>query len=93
MSLKASPHTSRLLYGTKPHIPANGDDAGMVTVRLRDDCNRPVAGRTVILSADRPDVTIQQPGPTNAEGLAFGYVRTAVPGQVVITGAIQPITE
>jgi ribosomal protein S12 methylthiotransferase accessory factor YcaO len=93
MSLKASPHTSKLLYGTRPHIPANGADAGVVAIRLRDDCNRPIAGRVVLLSADRDDVTIQQPGPTNAEGLAFGYVRTAVPGQVTITGAIQPLTE
>jgi ribosomal protein S12 methylthiotransferase accessory factor YcaO len=93
MSLKASPHTSKLLYGTKPQIRADGTEAGVVTVRLRDDCNQPVAGRLVVLTANRNDVTIQQPGPTNEEGLAVGYVRTSVPGTVVITGTIQPITE
>jgi hypothetical protein len=92
MSLKASPNTSKLLYGTKPQIRADGDDAGVVTVRLRDDCHRPVAGRVVVLTADRGDVTIQQPGPTNAEGLALGYVRSSVPGPVNITGTIQPLT-
>lgn len=93
MSLKASPNTSKLLYGTSPHVRADGEEAGVVTVRLRDDCNRPVAGRTVVLAANRNDVTIQQPGPTNAEGLAVGYVRTNVPGPVSITGTIQPLSE
>lgn len=93
MSNKASPNTSKLLYGTKPQVRANGEDAGVITVRLRDDCNNPVAGRIVVLSADREDVEIEQPGPTNAEGLALGYVRSTVPGPVNITGTIQPLTE
>lgn len=93
MSNKASPNTSKLLYGTKPQVRANGEDAGVVTVRLRDDCNQPVSGRIVLLSADRNDVEIEQPGPTNAEGLAIGYVRSNVPGPVNITGTIQPLTE
>lgn len=93
MNTNASPHTSRLLYGTRPLIAANGEDAGVVTVRVRDDQNRPVQSRTVILTADRDDVVITQPGPTNAEGLAIGFVRSTVPGPVVIRGTIQPLEE
>jgi hypothetical protein len=93
MNTNASPHTSRLLYGTRPLVAANGTDAGVVTVRLRDDQNRPVQGRTVILTADREDVVITQPAPTDEDGWAIGYVRTNVPGPVVIHGAIQPLQE
>lgn len=93
MSLPANPHNSKLLYGTKPQIKANGQDAGLVTVRLRDACQRPVSGQTVVLVTDSPDVTIEQPSPTNAEGLAFGFVRSSTPGPVVVRGIIQPLTE
>lgn len=92
MNTNASPHTSKLLYGRRPKIAANGEEAGVVTIRLRDDHNRPVEGRTVVLTADREDVTIEQPGPTNAEGLAIGYVRTTTPGVVVVRGTIQPLS-
>lgn len=93
MNTNASPHNSKLLYGAKPQIPANGQDPGIVKIRLRDDRGRPVAGRTVVLTADRDDVTIEQPGPTDAAGAAFGYVRTTVPGPVVVSGTILPLTE
>lgn len=93
MNTNASPHTSRLLYGTRPLIAANGEDVGVVTVRLRDDKNRPVQGRTVVLTADRDDVVITQPGPSDSEGLAIGYVRSTVPGPVVVRGTIQPLEE
>lgn len=93
MNTNASPRTSKLLYGTKPQVPANGQDAGVVKIRLRDDKDRPVQGRTVVLSADREDVTIEQPGPTDEAGAAFGYVRTTVPGPVVVFGTILPLEE
>ena len=50
-------------------------------------------GRTVVLTADREDVVIEQPGPTDEEGAAFGYVRTIVPGPVIISGTILPLEE
>jgi hypothetical protein len=93
MNTNASPHTSKLLYGAKPQIPATGTDAGIVKIRLRDDQDRPVQGRTVVLTADREDVVIEQPGPTDEEGAAFGYVRTIVPGPVIISGTILPLEE
>lgn len=92
MSTNASPTASKLLHGRSPHVIANGQDPGVVAIRLRDDCNNPIAGRTVVLIANREDVTIEQPGPTDNAGLAIGYVRTATPGPVVIHGIIQPIT-
>jgi hypothetical protein len=93
MNTNASPLKSKLLYGAKPQVPANGQDPGIVKIRLRDDRGRPVTGRTVLLTADRDNVTIEQPGPTDAEGAAFGYVRTTVPGPVVVSGTILPLTE
>lgn len=93
MSTNASPTASKLLHGRSPHVLANGQEPGVVAIRLRDDCNNPVAGRTVVLIADREDVTIEQPGPTDQNGLALGYIRTSVPGPVIVNGIIQPLPE
>lgn len=86
-----SPENSALLYGTRPYIAADGTQQGVVKIKLRDDNDKPVANRQVELTADREDVTIVQPGPTDANGAALAYVTAAVPGPVTISGRVVPI--
>jgi hypothetical protein len=83
-----SPTHSKLLYGSKPQVLADGTQAAVVKIRLRDDCDRPVAGRQVEILADNPSAQITQPGPTDNEGLALAYVRSTTPGPVNITARV-----
>jgi hypothetical protein len=87
-----SAENSRLLYGTQPHVPADGVQQGVVKIRLRDDRDQPVAGRQVELLADRAGVTIVQPGLTDANGAALAYITSDVPGPVNISGRVVPVT-
>jgi hypothetical protein len=85
-----SPEHSKLLYGSKPQVLADGTKAAVVKIRLRDACNKPVAGRQVEITADVETAQITQPGPTDDEGLALAYVRSTTPGPVNITGHVLP---
>jgi hypothetical protein len=88
-----SPEHSKLLYGSKPQVLADGSKAAVVKIRLRDACDRPVAGRQVEIMADVETVEITQPGPTDNDGLALAYVRSTTPGPVNITGRVLPEQE
>lgn len=81
---------SKILYGTDPHVAADGQQSAIIKIRLRDFDDQPVAGRQAEIFADRNDVTIDQPGLTDEHGLALAYVRTEVPGPVVITARVLP---
>ena len=86
-----SPENSKILYGNDARAAADGSDAVAVKVRLRDHKNRPVAGRTVELYTDNADAVIEQPtAPTDSEGIALGYVRSATVGNVVINCRVIP---
>lgn len=87
-----SPENSKLLYGVRSQVLADGTTAGVVKVRLRDHKNRPVPNRQVELAASREDVTIVQPPVTDDNGLAIGYVTSSVPGPVTISGRVVPTT-
>jgi hypothetical protein len=85
------PANSKVLYGARPEVLADGTHAGVVKVRLRDDQNNPVSGRRVELHANPTTATITQPGLTNAEGTAVGYVRSDVTGPVTISARVIPV--
>lgn len=84
------PYRSKLLFGNQHQAVADGVAAIAIKVRLRDSKDRPVAGRLVELLADRTGVDIEQPGPTDANGRALGYVRAVTAGPVNITGVVLP---
>jgi len=85
------PARSKLLFGNKHRALADGTTAIAVKVRLRDSFDRPVPDRLVELAADREGVTIEQPEPTDANGLALGYVRASTAGPVNISGTVLPL--
>lgn len=86
-----SPTNSKLLYGTKPNVPADGATKIAVKARLRNEKGEFVAGRMVEFIADRAGVIITQPvGPTSVDGLAIGFVVAVTPGPVNITAVVHP---
>lgn len=88
--MNVSPTNSKLLYGTKPHALSNGEEEILIKVRLRDANNNPIPNRQVELIADREDVEITQPQPTDANGLTTGTVRSNVAGAVNISARVFP---
>jgi hypothetical protein len=85
-----SPENSGIFYGTRPYVAADGVQTATIKVRLRDYQNLPISGRQTELVADRDDVVITQPGPTDSTGTATGTVSTTVPGPVTISARVLP---
>lgn len=86
-----SPTNSKLLYGTKPTVAADGLARVAVKARLRNEKGEFVAGRMVEFIADREGVLITQPTePTGPDGLAVGFVSAVTPGPVNITALVHP---
>ena len=90
MSGVSQTHSS-LLYGASPVVPADGTHQAVIKIKLRDDYDRPVAGRQTEILADSADVTIVQPDPTDENGMALAYVSSATPGPVTISARVFPL--
>lgn len=84
-----SPENSRLLYGNGSNIIADGTHTAVVKIRLRDYRDMPVPNMQVVLTASRTNgVTIQQPGLTDADGLALAYVTATTDGPVSLSAQV-----
>lgn len=86
-----SPTNSKILYGTKPRVAADGLQQAVVKVRLRDHNNKPVADKQVEILTDRQDgITIIQPQRTNADGLALAFITATDAGTVMVSARVLP---
>lgn len=83
-----SRYLSRLYYGTKPSVLADGVAEIAVKALILDVNGAPVHGHVVTLAADVEGVVIEQPPPTNSRGYAVGTVRSITPGEVNITAFV-----
>lgn len=77
-----SPTNSKLFHGNRPFVLANGKDAAAIKIRLRDNENAPIAWRQVELVATGENVIVSQPGLTQADGTAVGYISATTPGVI-----------
>jgi adhesin/invasin len=69
-------------------IPAITGTAA-ITVTVRDGSGAPVSGATVTLQATGSGNTVTQPsGPTGADGIATGTLRSTVPGTKVVSATL-----
>src|SRR5262245_49185608 len=70
-----------------PIVRADGVAESTITVRLRDAHGNPIAGREVVLSSARGglDVLVQPLGPTDANGVVHGTIRSTMVGPTTIT--------
>lgn len=86
-----SPTNSKILYGTKPTVAADGAQRAAVKVRLRDHNNQPVANKQVEILVDRQDgVTIVQPQRTDNDGLALAFITATTIGVVNVSARVLP---
>lgn len=88
-----SRHLSRMFYGTKPSVRADGVKQIAVKVRVRDVNDQPLAGHRVTLFADHPAAEISQPYLSDEKGYAVGLVSCSAEAFVTITAEISALPE
>lgn len=79
-----SPTLSRIFYGNRPLILANGLDGAAIKVRVKDTEDVAMEGMQTEIVADREGIVIVQPTLTNNEGLAVGYIKSTTIGPVTL---------
>lgn len=79
-----SPTLSRIFYGNRPLILANGIDGASIKIRIKDTEGAAMQDMQAELVADREGVELVQPGLTNNEGLSVGYIKSITNGPVTI---------
>ncbi|RME72903.1 MAG: hypothetical protein D6776_07950 [Planctomycetota bacterium] len=89
----ASPTASSVVASPTTGLVADGQAAATITVTLRDDTGRALAGRPVTLSASVADATIDPPGgDTDANGVFTATLRSLAAGDVTVTARADPGT-
>ena len=83
-----SPYLSRLFYGTKPTVLADGLATVAVKNRVRDVNNKPLVGYRVTLYSDLSGSIVAQPYLTDARGYAVGLVSYIAAGGANITAEV-----
>jgi hypothetical protein len=83
-----SPTNSKLFHGNRPFVISNGKDAAAIKIRLRDNDDAPIAWRQVELVADGQNVLVAQPGLTQADGTAVGYITATTPGVINVKARV-----
>ncbi len=85
----ASASPSRSLVTADPATIEPGTGVANVTVVVRDSSDQPVEGLRVTLRATGSDIELQQPsGPTGADGMATGSLRSATPGTKIVSALV-----
>lgn len=75
------------ITSSRVEIAADGETAADVTVLVRDRFGNPIADVPVTLIA-RTDDEIQQPQPTNAQGIAVGKIRSSKMGIAEVSAIV-----
>jgi uncharacterized repeat protein (TIGR01451 family) len=90
----ATVNLNRLVIGTNmtvtvdpPIVTADGLSRSTVTTVILDGGNQPVQGKTITLSSSRGgmDMVDQPLAPSDANGIAVGYIRSTNPGTALVT--------
>jgi hypothetical protein len=80
---------SRLL-AARVNILADGKATTDIIVLVRDRFGNPVPNAQITLISSRDDA-IEQPGPSNAQGVAIGQIRSTTPGPADITAVAESV--
>jgi hypothetical protein len=85
----SGPSASRSTVSADPTSIEAITGTSTITVTVRDGSGAGIQGATVALSATGSGNTLTQPsGPTGADGVATGSLRSAVPGTKVVTATV-----
>jgi hypothetical protein len=78
------------LVSSRVTIPADGKTPANITVLVRDQFGNAVTGASVTLISNRDD-RIDQPGPSNDQGIAIGRIRSEKPGLAEISAVVESV--
>jgi len=78
------------LMSSRTTVLADGKTAADIIVLVRDRFGNPVSNAQVTLISSRED-GIEQPGPSNQQGVAIGHVRSTTPGMSDITAVMESV--
>jgi hypothetical protein len=78
------------LVASRMTMLADGKTAADVIVLVRDRFGNPVTNAQVTLISSRED-SIEQPGPSNQQGVAVGRIRSTKPGMSDITAVVESV--
>jgi hypothetical protein len=76
------------LVASRLTVPADGKTSADVIIHVQDRYGNPITQAQVTLISNRED-QIDQPAPTNQDGVAFGRIRSVRPGQSEIRAVIE----
>ena len=76
------------LVASRLTVPADGKTSADIIIHVQDRYGNPITQAHVTLISNRED-QIDQPAPTNQDGVAFGHIRSARPGQSEIRAVIE----
>jgi hypothetical protein len=78
------------LVSSRVTTPADGKTTATIVVQVRDQFGNAVTGARVTLISSRED-RIEQPGPSNAQGVAVGRIRSSKSGLSEISAVIESV--
>ncbi len=85
----SEPSASRSTISAEPSLIPAGTGASTIVVTVLDQSGDPVEGATVTLQATGENNDLAQPpDPTGADGVAVGVLRSATPGEKVISATV-----
>jgi hypothetical protein len=88
-----SPSLSTVTASPARIAASSGSITSAITVTAKDENGLPMAGATVVLSGSGAGNTVTQPsGPTDADGVATGFLSSSVVGKKVVTATIGAVT-
>jgi hypothetical protein len=76
------------LVASRARLPADGKTAAKIIILVRDRYGNPVPEASVTLVSNRDDL-IEQPVPSNQQGIATGSIRSKQPGTAVVHAVIE----
>ncbi|MBA3319698.1 MAG: Ig-like domain-containing protein [Gemmatimonadales bacterium] len=85
---------ARSTISAEPSTIEVGSGSSTITVTVRDGAGGPVEGAAVVLQASGDGNTLTQPSAvTGSDGIATGAIRSAVPGEKVISATVDGSVE
>jgi hypothetical protein len=88
-----SPSLSTVTVSPARISASSGSIESAITVTAKDESGAPMGGAMVVLSGSGAGNIVTQPsGPTNADGIATGFLSSSIAGRKVVTAEISAVT-
>jgi hypothetical protein len=78
------------LVSSRVTVPADGKTTANIVVQVRDQFGNAITGARVTLISSRHD-QVEQPGPSNEQGIAIGRIHSTTPGLSEINAVVESV--